>query len=171
MYQHSIARAGVSSRSSSGRAKNGRCRTAPGPPPPPPAGLGAEASLLLPPTVLLSSPLLCRRSYFATSRMCDLEPSKVYRQSPQARGRCRSTPGAAKNLHPFHVMIITAAFLDVLAGRYDPENIASFLYEDSTRTAFPYYLQVSRPQSLRSYIQALTDPSLLLVAEDMNESV
>ena len=68
MYRHSIARVGVSSRSSSASAKNGRCRTAPGPPstPPPPAGPGAEASLLLPPTVLLSSPLLCRRSYHLT---------------------------------------------------------------------------------------------------------
>ena len=54
---------------------------------------------------------------------------------------------------------------------YDPENIASLLHGESMRTAFIYYLQVSCPQSLRSYIQGLTDPSLLQVAEDMNESV
>ena len=59
----------------------------------------------------------------------------------------------------------------LLVGMYDPENIASLLHGESMRTAFIYYLQVSCPQSLRSYIQALTDPSLLQVAEDMNESV
>ena len=81
------------SRSSSGGAKSGRCRTAPGSTSTP-AG-GAWPNLFLPP--LLSYHLLLLV-------LCDLHvwprTIKCVQWESSGRRRCRRAPGVARNLHP-----------------------------------------------------------------------